>query len=69
MQKYLKIEFIQRKENWGQQPNHFTDIKLPARDCTEKDFGNDEKSRELFREWVGFRMYCPDVPKNSSLYL
>jgi len=42
---------------------------MKARDCTKEDFGKTEKDQKLFSDWNGFRLYCPEIPKDKDLFL
>lgn len=70
LRKYVKVEFINRFVDWYRPAEfRYTKTKFPARACSEKDFGNDARSKKLFKDWTGFRLYCPDISTGKSLFL
>lgn len=43
--------------------------RVPAKWCTQEDFGNDDYDIEMFNSWLGFGIICPDFKNDSSFTL
>ena len=68
---YLEVGFTQKHIDWYKpvSDGRFTEAEYKARDCRREDFGVSAYDQALFDDWAGFRLYCPDIPEGSPLFL
>jgi hypothetical protein len=43
--------------------------RIPARQCTQEDFGTNEKQKKVFSSWKGFSLLCPDLKEGEGFFI
>lgn len=62
LDKHLSFYYVQDEADYFKEKSEwFTSKKVPARQCTQEDFGSSKLAKGIFDSWVGFYLICPDI--------
>ena len=68
--RYVDIFFAQEEINWSLPHAQRSSVeRIPARPCTQSDFGHEPKHIQEFERWNGFSVICPDLKPGQGFFI